>query len=560
MTKRALAGVVAMLATAWLLFSFYDSFWYPPDEGNYAHVAQRILDGETLNLQVQDVHPGYITFVNAAALGLFGPDLVSLRYPLVLMGLLQAAVLFLVFPRHDPWRAAVAAIALTSLGAIQFLNPTAHWHCLALVILLVAALGPVPHTGRQLVAIGILIGTIALFRQLTGLLAGIGAFAFLLWQAGERGTRGHDALAGRAIATAMAATLVLYLVFATDISGIVLFGFWPLALLALLAVRPHAPNREVVRIAGTVGAGIGLAALPLVAYHVWHGSLQAWARDVGPAAVALTRLEFFDRSNFGALVFHALRQAATGGTAAPLLNGLYWATLPLVAAINGFILLRLIRRDQAEAVAPLPIIAVFYAVVSVHFQIPVYLYYTAGLSIASLLWLAPRLSPVAARATIVIALTLAATGVYFHAGQPASRDIAAVLRGERVPSARATALDHSSLRVDLEEGRRYSALVDIIRREVPEDGAIFALPSNAELYFLSQRRNAFRFYNTALGVRTDAELATVEQTLRNHPPRLVAFNRNDKYNTPRSWQIFEAVRHRYVLLGRFEPFEVYVLP
>ena len=94
-----------------------------------------------------------------------------------------------------------------------------------------------------------------------------------------------------------------------------------------------------------------------------------------------------------------------------------------------------------------------------------------------------------------------------------------ILRGERIPSARASTLPHNSLRIDLDEGRRYAALVEIIRREVPADEAILAVPSNAELYFLSQRRNGFRFYNTALGVRTDAELAAVEQSLRDHPPQ-----------------------------------------
>jgi hypothetical protein len=560
MTIRALAGVVAMLATSWLLGSYYDRFWYPPDEGNYAHVAQRILDGETLNLQVQDVHPGYISFVNAAALRAFGSDLVSLRYPLVLVGLLQAAVLFFVFPGHDPWRAAVASIALTALGAIQFLNPTAHWHCLALVILLIATLGPVPRTSRQLLAVGILIGTIALFRQLTGFLAGVGTIAFLLWDAGERGTHGSDALMGRAFATTMAVALACYLALATDVTGIVLFGVWPVALLVLLVFRPQAPNREVARIAGTAAAGVAIAAIPLVAYHVWHGSLQAWAEDVGPAAVALTRLDFFERSNFGVLVFHGLRQVVTGRDAPMLLNGLYWAALPLLAAINGFVVFRLLTRARGYTVAPLPVMAVFYAVVSVHFQIPVYLYYTAGLSLASLLWLAPRVSPLAARASIAFALVLSATGVYFHAGQPASRGMAGLLGGERTQSARASTLPHSSLRIGLDEGRRYATLVELIRREVPADGAILAVPSNAELYFLSQRRNAFRFYNTALGIRTNAELAAVEQTLRDHPPRLVTFNRDDKYNTPRSLMLMEAVKHRYVLLGRFEPFDVYVLP
>ncbi len=563
MAKRAPAAVVALLATSCLLYAYHDQFWYPPDEGNYAHVAQRILAGETLNLQVQDVHPGYISFVNAAALRVFGADLVSLRYPIVLAGLAQAAVLFFVFPRQDPWRAAVASIALTALGAIQFLNPTAHWYCLALVTMLMAVLGTTrgPHlqSARLLLAIGLLIGTIILFRQLTGFLVGIGALAFLLWDAGERAARRRAALLGRALAATMAVALAAYLALATDISGLVLFGVWPLALLGRLASRPQASNREVARIAGTVAAGMALAALPLAAYHLWHGSVQAWADDVGPAAVALTRLDFFERNNFAALIYHAARQMVTTPSVPAILNGFYWVTLPLLAAVNGFVVLRRIGRAGSTAALPvMPTLAVFYAVVSVHFQIPVYLYYSAGLSLASLLWLAPHASPLAARASVAVALVLAVTGVYFQAGQPASRGIAGILRGDRVLSMRASTLPHNSLRIDPEEGRRYASLVELIRREVPAGEAIFAVPSNAELYFMAERRNPFRFYNTALGVRSDEDLALVERTLRDDPPRLVTFNRDDKYNTPRSLRIMETVRTRYAVIGGIDSFEVYV--
>ena len=48
--------------------------------------------------------------------------------------------------------------------------------------------------------------------------------------------------------------------------------------------------------------------------------------------------------------------------------------------------------------------------------------------------------------------------------------------------------------------------MDVITAHTREGESIFAVPSNAELYFLTQRRNPFRFYNTALGVRTDADL------------------------------------------------------
>ena len=122
--------------------------------------------------------------------------------------------------------------------------------------------------------------------------------------------------------------------------------------------------------------------------------------------MALTRLDFFDRSNFAALVYHALRQVVSSDSAPTLLNGLYWAALPLVAAVNGFIVFRWVALAgrRGDAIAPLPIMAIFYAVVSVHFQIPVYLYYTVGLSLASLLWLAPRQSRFAAGASVALAL------------------------------------------------------------------------------------------------------------------------------------------------------------
>jgi hypothetical protein len=75
---------------------------------------------------------------------------------------------------------------------------------------------------------------------------------------------------------------------------------------------------------------------------------------------------------------------------------------------------------------------------------------------------------------------------------------------------------------------------------------------------MAGRRNPFRFYNTALGVRSDDDLALVERTLRDDPPRLVTFNPADKYNTPRSLRIMEMVRTRYAVVGGFDPFEVYV--
>ena len=94
MTGGTLTGLlVTLILTTAILLHFYDRFWYPPDEGVYAHAAERVLNGEILNLDIQDIHFGYITQINATALHLFGHNLVSLRYPLVLIGLLQATLI-----------------------------------------------------------------------------------------------------------------------------------------------------------------------------------------------------------------------------------------------------------------------------------------------------------------------------------------------------------------------------------------------------------------------------------------------------------------------------------
>src|SRR5512145_2138331 len=82
-STAALAFV--LITSAVLMMIFHNRFWAPADEGKYAHVAERILLGQVLHRDVQDLHAGYVNFVNAAAFSLFGVRMVSMRYPLALL-------------------------------------------------------------------------------------------------------------------------------------------------------------------------------------------------------------------------------------------------------------------------------------------------------------------------------------------------------------------------------------------------------------------------------------------------------------------------------------------
>ena len=71
--------LLVLLVNALVWAMFYDRSWMPSDEGHWAHVAERILDGETLHVDVEEFHPGYIHMIHAAAFAIFGKNLVSLR-------------------------------------------------------------------------------------------------------------------------------------------------------------------------------------------------------------------------------------------------------------------------------------------------------------------------------------------------------------------------------------------------------------------------------------------------------------------------------------------------
>ena len=555
-----LVALGTVLLNAWVIGHFHDRFWWAPDEGNYAHVAERILDGEVLHAEVQDIHPGYVNFTNAAAMAVFGRRLVSLRYPLIGLGVAQCLLMFLILRPAGLFPAAVGATAVTALGFVQFLNPTAHWYCLFLVIALAAVLHLAPRQAPwRLPVAGALIMTAVLFRQLSGVLIAIGALTWLLLEASaeERSALRRSWLAP-ALALLMLAGLTAYLWRATDALGLLLFGLWPIALLLHAVRTARVADAKVAAVVLSLATGAAIAALPLVVYHVGHGSFGAWYRDVIVSAVRLPRMPFFATASHADLLTESVR-AMTSGTLTGIVNGAFWVVMTLAAAIGGAMVLGLLMGARRTAVRRPPpalaVLAIFYSVVSVHYQIPIYLAYTMGLSVAALLLLrrGSALVPAIGAAAVAVA-------VYYHAGQPLSRGISGTASGRRVDLSTAPGVPRAGLRIEETDARTYAELLAVIEREAPPDASILALPSRAELYFLSGRRNPFRFFNSALGIRSGDELAAALETLEREPPALVLHDRGDKYNTDASRSIIERIAGTYEALPSVGRIDIYRRP
>src|SRR5215207_7444523 len=107
--RSAVALILVVLISTIITIIYHDRFWGLTDEGIYAHVAERVLLGQVLHRDVQDLYPGYLSFANAAAFALFGARMVSMRYPLAVLTVVQAGLMFLILRNRGLSTAIVGA-------------------------------------------------------------------------------------------------------------------------------------------------------------------------------------------------------------------------------------------------------------------------------------------------------------------------------------------------------------------------------------------------------------------------------------------------------------------
>jgi hypothetical protein len=558
---RIAVFIVVVVTNAVVLWHFHDRYWYPVDEGVYATIAERLLAGEVLHTQIQDFHPGYGDFLNAGAFRLFGIDLLSLRYPLIAGALLQSVFVFALLHRRSALLAACAAVASVALGVIHFLNPTPHWYALFGMCALVYWLERIPrHHRMRLVGAGVLVGVITLFHQLVGVLVAAAVLAVTLDE--ESGSaRGADTRLAQVLLLLPLVGLLVYLWRspAMEWTGLVLFAAWPIAILVRTIRHTRTSNASAARVALSLAMGAVLSTIPLAIYCAVHGSTKETVRESLFSALSLGVRNAEAQSWYALTPLVALYQVLTPSTVADVANGLFWTVLPLLAAANGLFILT--SNEGRRSLYALPTATAFYGVCSLYMQDVIYLFFSAGVSMASILWWVSR-RPLPVRiASALAASGLAAVAIVFHAAQPSTRTNTEMLHGSNVLRGPwAEPLNRAHLRLYAVEQFPYASVVNFIAAKVSADARIFAVPNDAQLYFLTGRLNPFRFYNTGLGIQSDVELAAVLQTLGSQPPAVVTFRAADQYNTWSSDAIMEYVRGHYERVARFGEVEIFRKP
>jgi hypothetical protein len=310
-----------------------------------------------------------------------------------------------------------------------------------------------------------------------------------------------------------------------------------------------------------LGIGFLVAALPILVYHISHGSLRAFFDDTVIRAFNIQELAYLKIATFALIQQFALITVRQFRTFGELVNGIFWILLPFSAFVTGILCVRAFARSRSSGeLGALPLLAVFYGLVTLFQQIPIYYFYVLPLTYAALFWLVLKnfrrlLWPLA-----ILAILSSTIVIHYHAAQPLTRLLTGIIRGERVPFVPATNLERAGLLVDQKSLDVYTDVVQSIKHNSRPDETIFALPYSPEFYFLSERKNPFRFWNTFVGIRSDAEQQQVMDVLKNRPPRVVVIAPRDRNNTEASRAIIEYVKANYTMIQAIGDFEVYRAP
>ncbi|MEZ5826573.1 MAG: glycosyltransferase family 39 protein [Geminicoccaceae bacterium] len=556
--------VAALLVNTALLYTIHDHFWWPADDGYYAHIATRLLRGDVLYRDLEDFHLGLVHVVNVLSMALFGETLQALRYPLLLAAIVQSMITYRIVAERSPWLALAASLAVSATGLPQFQNPSANWY----VLLVAFVAGYILHRSREreprlYVSMGALVGVAFLFRHLTAAFLGMAVLIILLTPSNthERPVSEDEIRSpfriARGVLVFVGLLLLAYGIPRLDVLTGPLFIAGPV-LLAILAFRaPLVNNRQALQVLVCSGLGFALVFAPLLAYLLANSALDDCVRVLFDMSKALLAMPFIDNPRYYHLVLAAFVEFMQSPSPTVLLCSGYWLTLlclPLVMALG------IARRDRSttstDSLTSLVTIAVFVGVAALHFQIPIYLSFVAPILVAGTTQLASGKSR---RLQILAGLwmtALAITGFSRMSSLPVeSRATADLVSGRSVAADEVRLEGRAQIIVDRKDAETYTALLEVIERASEPEDAILALPNNPEFHFLADRRSPLPFVNLGLSVMNRGNEAIAR--LEADPPRLVIDRRDDKYHNPDTAALLDWVRSRYRLVRSLGDFDLY---
>lgn len=549
-----IALIVLFVAMSWTLMLRFDDGVVPHDSGTLAHAAERVLHGEWPHRDFDDPYTGLLSFLNAAALSVFGVNLVSLRFVLFPVSIACFLLLYwMVRYAMPPATAALVTATAFAWSVPNYFSAMPTWYNLYCTLFGAAALWMYSRTDRRtwMIAAGLTTGLSFLFKSVGIYFTAIAAlFVIFLEQ-----RRSESQPLGKTIPSPRTAWIT-----------IVGLGLYVAAVAAVVAAQPHVPeimmflapsavlasylawNERRLRYHDAAGrlkrvlkAGAmfaGGALVPIVLFvtpYVVTGSFGAWWQGVfvtplkrvsdehlatliaeAPfmtgalmliavcGVLAVTAKSTKAYVGCGVLCLAALPVLYAGGR--PSVYAAVWQGIRLVPlACAMFLCYRLARQrpagrrgsSQADSSTPWDLAFLFTAAAGVFtlVQFPVahgiYFLYVAPLVIASSAVVLAVVFPRTQAPVVVCGLVvLGFSAAWVWPGHP-------FLFGTSYrPADRTTEIvsDRAQVLYDADAARYFSQVVAEVTKRTPAGAPILALPDSPDVYFLTGRTNPTRTF------------------------------------------------------------------
>lgn len=546
----AISATLSSLCAGCIFFLFHDQFWWPVDEGVYAYVAQRANAGDVIHRDIIDLHTGYGNILNALSFRVFGEDLLSLRYPLVLLAAFQCVVTFVLLRRRGAWVAFAGTFTVAAFSFVQFPNPSANWHALGAFFCLCLVMEELkPGSTPRLIAAGFLVGVCFFTRQLSGALLGVGLAAVLLSEVNVSTDEKDSRIPAFLVCGTLAIFLLAYIGVKKDLFGLAWAGLWSLGLLLTLSLRTRMSWSYAGRTFGFVLLGFALAATPIVVWVTMQGAFTFWLTDIFVSSIQITEHDFISTASFADILRMSVQNIFTGAGVIPALSGFAWIFLLLSVPIVGALANTKLARSTETA--PTVILAVFWAISALHFQIPVYLFFALPATLLALWVLRPNVL------TSMTLLAVSGWALIFQASQPVQRGMEGIVAGERWPANVQADLPRVSLRISARDAVLFQSVLEAIDEVAGPDERLMTIPMEPEFNFITNRESPVGYYGTSFGLRSDQDIDDSIAALDTAAPLFVVHRRVDKYLNARGADLLERIQMRSAAPEQFGPFDLY---
>ena len=550
--------LLGLAAVCWLNFTYFDRFWLPADEGAYAGIVQWIAEGRLPHRDFFSYRPGYDVWINVLAMKVWGYQIVSLRWPVLILSLASTLVVYRLLVPLNRWVRALGVLWWGLLGLPAVPSPSASQYATLILLgslFLVGRKRPRELSNGVFMAVGLTLGVACCFRQLSPVLLICGLICWALSHE-DFSDKENPSLGGRALVALAALAVTWYGTSKSNVFGIAVFGLPAISLAWQAVFRCRPSSRVVQRLVVWVGLGFCSAFAPLLLGYSLVGILPLWFSDVFLRSSSFLNTGF-SRSYHLSDVFYEVA-GALGSLQSPL-QFLQWTVWLVIFGCSLLVALYTYRATAKGIECPAYVFCgPFLAQASLHIEIEIYLLWSIPICILALVYCGSR--TLSDKAVLIIGAALAVGFFNSVVGRPTwvrpPKDFALVNWGGRELLAKYE--DPVGLWLPVKQAELYHEGVALIQDVTAQGEPIISLPYSAEWYFLSHRPNVTKHTALGLSLVDRSTLAECQKEIEKIGPRVIVFRPRDKYNTPLSQELRQWLEGSYTLARTIQGYEFLV--